>query len=167
VIAAIAFVIVFAGIGLTVIFLAFGGGARGVREELLHRQSRASRRVASLVTALAIAAFGVAIPAVVLAVNHDHQSKQSSGGVDLTAAQQEGRKLFARNCSTCHTLSGANAVGRVGPNLDQLRPPKGLVLDAIRNGRARGNGQMPAELLDGQDARDVADFVAAAAGRSK
>jgi mono/diheme cytochrome c family protein len=56
-------------------------------------------------------------------------------------------------------------VGKVGPNLDQLRPPKALILDAIKNGRARGQGQMPAGLVDGQDAQDVADFVAKVAGR--
>jgi mono/diheme cytochrome c family protein len=39
------------------------------------------------------------------------------------------------------------------------------VLDAIKNGRARGVGQMPANLLSGEDAEDVADYVAAVAGR--
>ena len=53
----------------------------------------------------------------------------------------------------------------MGPNLDQLRPPKALILDAIQKGRARGQGQMPAGLVDGQDAQDVAAFVAAVAGR--
>ena len=72
--------------------------------------------------------------------------------------------MFAEKCSTCHTLAASNAVGRVGPNLDNLRPPKGLVLDAIKNGRARGQGQMPAGLIDGSDAQDVAAYIAATAG---
>jgi mono/diheme cytochrome c family protein len=97
--------------------------------------------------------------------NHHSESRQAPGGVDLTAFQQEGRHLFARNCSTCHTLNAANAVGKVGPNLDQLRPPKALVVNAIDMGRARGQGQMPAQLLTGQDVQKVASFVAATAGR--
>ena len=38
------------------------------------------------------------------------------------------------------------------------------MLNAIQQGRAQGRGQMPADLVDGQDAQDVADFVAAVAG---
>ncbi|MEA2255541.1 MAG: hypothetical protein QOG35_1586, partial [Solirubrobacteraceae bacterium] len=49
-------------------------------------------------------------------------------------------------------------------NLDNLHPPRALVLDAIEQGRARGQGQMPAGLVDGQDAKDVAAFVVAVAG---
>ena len=84
--------------------------------------------------------------------------------VELTSAQVNGRTLFAKNCATCHTLRAVNAVGKVGPNLDQLRPPAPLVLNAIQNGRARGNGQMPADLVAGSDAKDVASFVSAVAG---
>ena len=61
----------------------------------------------------------------------------------------------------CHTLEAANAVAQVGPNLDTLRPTKALVLDAIENGRARGNGAMARNLVIGEDAEDVAEFVAA------
>ena len=39
------------------------------------------------------------------------------------------------------------------------------MLDAIHNGRARGNGQMAADLVEGQDADDVAAFVAKAVGQ--
>ena len=53
----------------------------------------------------------------------------------------------------------------MGPNLDVLTPPKVLILDAIAKGRARGNGQMPAQLLTGRDAVEVATFVAQVAGR--
>ena len=55
----------------------------------------------------------------------------------------------------------------MGPNLDDLRPPKELVLDAIENGRSRGNGQMAAGLYTGQDAEDVAAYVAKAAGQTE
>jgi mono/diheme cytochrome c family protein len=53
----------------------------------------------------------------------------------------------------------------VGPDLDTLRPPSALILDAIANGRARGMGQMPEQLVTGPDARDVANYIATVAGR--
>ena len=40
------------------------------------------------------------------------------------------------------------------------------MLDAIHNGRAEGNGDMAADLVEGQDAEDVASFVAKAVGQS-
>ena len=80
-----------------------------------------------------------------------------------------GKKLFASNCASCHTLSHANSTGTVGPNLD----------DAFRQDRADGvkstsieglvaywiqypntQGAMPAGLLKGQDAQNVAAYVA-------
>jgi mono/diheme cytochrome c family protein len=162
-VAAAAFALGFVLIGFTVVFFAFGGGVKGARENI-HRQGRAGRRTALVVTAIVIVVFGVGIPTVVIAANDRHQSKQAPGGVALNASQQRGRKVFATNCSTCHTLAAASAVGKVGPDLDSLRPPKALILNAIKLGRAQGRGQMPAELVDGQDATDVANFVAATAG---
>ena len=53
----------------------------------------------------------------------------------------------------------------VGPNLDDLRPATALTLDAINKGRARGQGQMPAQLISGPDAQDVAKYVATVSGR--
>jgi len=73
--------------------------------------------------------------------------------------------VFKQRCATCHTLEDAGAVGRVGPNLDDLRPASALTLDAISKGRARGQGQMPAQLIAGPDAKDVADYLATVAGR--
>src|SRR4051812_46841269 len=153
--------------GLGVFYVAFRGGGRrrapsGARGA--PRESRASRRATAMVAGVVMVVFGVAIPAVVLATGGDNKSKQAPGGVDLSASQVHGRELFAQNCATCHTLHAVNAVGRVGPNLDQLRPPQALVLNAVEQGRARGGGQMPADLVSGTDARDVAAFVAAVAG---
>lgn len=162
-IATAAFVLGFLTVGLTVVFLAFGGGPRGARRNL-HRQGRGGNSFALSVTLVITVAFGAGIPIAVLASNHDNQSKKAPGGVKLSSAQQSGRKVFAKNCSTCHTLAAANAVGKVGPNLDQIRPVAALTLNAIQLGRARGMGQMPAGLVDGQDAKNVASFVAATAG---
>lgn len=164
-VAAAAFAIGFVLIGLSVVFFAFGGGVRGARHELLHRQGRAGRRTALAVTGVITVLFGIAIPTVVIAANDNHQSNQAPGGVKLSSLQQHGRQVFAKNCSTCHTLAAANAVGKVGPDLDVLRPPKALIANAIKLGRAQGKGQMPAELVDGEDATAVAAFVEATAGR--
>lgn len=167
VIATIAFVVGFILLGLIVLLIAMrAGGGRPKRGEQRKRGgSPAGKRAAAFGLAALALLVAVVVPALVTAANSDNKARQGVGGVDLTAAQADGRSVFARNCSTCHTLRGANAVGKVGPNLDVLRPPKGLTADAIAKGRARGRGQMPAELLDGQDARNVADFVAAVAGR--
>jgi mono/diheme cytochrome c family protein len=146
--------------GLGTFFVAI----RATRKTAPGGESRAGRRAFALGIVVLFVVFGVAIPAV--AMIHDARSDdQAIGGVDLTAAQVTGRELFNQNCATCHTLAASNAVGKVGPNLDQLRPPAALVLNAVQVGRAQGQGQMPAGLVTGQEARDVASYVAAVAGR--
>ena len=152
-------------VGLGVFFAAFRGRSTPSRSGAGGAGADGGSNPAVVAACIVvILAFGIALPAVVLARGGAHKTKQAPGGVDLTTAEAHGRELFAQNCATCHTLRAANAVGRVGPNLDQLRPPKILILDAIAKGRARGNGQMPAGLLAGPDAQDVAAFVAATAG---
>jgi mono/diheme cytochrome c family protein len=176
-VASTAFILAFIAIGLTVLFLAFGGGPRGAREQL-HTQSRGGSRAVSIVVAVVALLIGVGVPALVMAANNDTESKKAPGGVKLTDAEQDGRTLFAKNCSTCHTLAGAHSAGKVGPNLDALisgingaTPAETtknritFIKSAITQGRARGSGQMPAELVDGQDEQDVAAFVAKVAGR--
>ncbi|TMK41999.1 MAG: cytochrome c [Actinobacteria bacterium] len=139
------------------------GGPRGARATL-YLDSRPARRVLGVLFVVLYVGFGVAVPTLVLAANGNHRAKVATGGVQLTAAEAHGRSLFAAKCATCHTLAAANAVGRVGPNLDLLRPPAVIVQSAISQGRARGNGQMPAMLYDGKDAQDVVAFVTAVAG---
>lgn len=128
------------------------------------RGSKAGRVAFGLSLTALFVVGAVAIPAVVMVDNVDADSK-APGGVDLTEAQVTGRELFTQNCAVCHALAASNAVGRVGPDLDTLGPPEELVLNAIDTGRAGGDGQMPADLLSGPDAEDVASYVAAVAGR--
>lgn len=160
---AAAFVLGFILVGLAVVLIAMRGGPRAAADTGQGPSPRA-RTATSLVLALVFLAFGIAIP-VAVAVSNGDADRNAPGGLRLTAQQAQGRELFARNCGTCHTLAAAGTSGRVGPNLDQLRPPKALVLNAIKLGRARGQGQMPAMLLVGDEAEAVASFVAAAAGR--
>jgi mono/diheme cytochrome c family protein len=82
----------------------------------------------------------------------------STGGTpDFAAA----RTKFATTCGGCHTLADAKTSGTVGPNLDQLKPDEARVEHQIKV----GGGPMPAGLFKGQDAKDVAAYVAAVAGK--
>ncbi|HVS28886.1 MAG TPA: c-type cytochrome, partial [Solirubrobacteraceae bacterium] len=86
-------------------------------------------------------------------------------GLALTPSQEHGRQLFGITCGQCHKLAAAHTAGRIGPDLDKLKPNTPLVLDAIQRGRARGIGRMPAGLYRGKDAQDIASFVNRTAGR--
>jgi cytochrome c553 len=160
------FVLVFVGLALGVLFVALSGGTSGARARLAS-QSRGTRRLALVNFILGLLILGIGIPAAVIASVDSRNSIPTANVSNLTQAEEHGRELFGERCRNCHTLKAANAVAQVGPNLDNLRPPKNLVLDAIHNGRARGNGQMAADLVEGQDADDVAAFVAKAVGQSK
>ena len=119
--------------------------------------------------------FGIALPTALLIGNHDKANGQV-GGLKLTAGEKSGRELFGVHCGVCHTLSAANAVGKVGPNLDTLKPPSSLVLNTINNGclpnapttsaqQCLGQGVMPSGVVAGRDAQNVANFVSRVAGQ--
>jgi len=166
----IAFVLFWILLGLGVFFVAMRGGPRGARQAL-HTESKVGQR---LLTAgiVVVFAFGLIVPALVLAFNGNHKASVGVGGLHLTANQEKGRELFAHACAVCHTLEAVKSVGRIGPDLDvrvgdDIATPAGrkaLVENAIAEGRARGLGQMPALLYQGKEAEQVADFVAAVAG---
>jgi cytochrome c553 len=166
VIGTVVFILIFLAIGLSVVLLAMRSGRAPAGSR---RESRTTGRFKGLAIGAVILVAGIGVPVLVLVTNSDSHASKGPGGVDLTTAQTHGRELFATTCSTCHTLAASNAVGRVGPNLDDLvvgvQNKQAFVLDAIVNGRAIGRGQMPAGLLVGDDAKDVAAYVAAVAGR--
>jgi mono/diheme cytochrome c family protein len=118
--------------------------------------------------------FGVGLPLLLLTGNH-HNANAQVGGIKLTAGESSGRELFGQHCGVCHTLAAANAVGKVGPNLDTLKPAQSTVLNTINNGclpnppkgsnqGCLGQGVMPAAVVEGQEAQNVAAFVAKVAG---
>jgi mono/diheme cytochrome c family protein len=148
-------------VGLGLLFVSLRGGPRGAREAL-HGQSRAGRRFTALAVAVVVAIFALILPGLLLAGDANKSHYKS---VKLTSSEKSGRELYNANCSSCHTLKAAEGEGKVGPNLDELKPPKSLVLDAVLHGRQRGQGTMPARVVTGTDAEDVASFVAAVAGR--
>jgi mono/diheme cytochrome c family protein len=160
------FVLVWVLLGLGLVLVALSGGPGGALQRLMST-SRAARRTAVVLFTIALLVLGIGVPAAVIAAVSNNNSIPEANVTDLTASEQHGRELFGLRCANCHTLKAANASGAIGPDLDQLRPNKALVLNAIEKGRAQGNGQMAAELYTGQDAEDVANFVAKAVGTSE
>jgi mono/diheme cytochrome c family protein len=148
---------------------------RGARAQGTGVSGRGSNNVVGVLFVLVTLGFGIALPLILLHGNEANDSKQVHG-VKLTADARSGRELFGEHCAVCHTLSAANAIGKVGPNLDQIHPPKALVLHTIANGclpnatvktqnqACLGQGVMPADVVTGKDAQDVASFVAEATG---
>jgi mono/diheme cytochrome c family protein len=103
------------------------------------------------------------------------------GEIEVPADQPEahrGAVLFNQRCSGCHTLEAANAYGSKpegelqggertnGPNFDQRKENRDDVLFAIRNGGFSGS-IMPANVVVGEDAEAVADFVSKYSGKDR
>jgi mono/diheme cytochrome c family protein len=166
----IIFILFWILVGLTVFFVAMRRSSQGAGASA-GAESKLGQRAITL-GVVVVFAFGLVVPALVLAFNAEHKASVAVGGVHLNSNEQKGRELFAHACVVCHTLAAVKSVGRIGPNLDirvgdDISTPAGrraLVLNAILEGRAIGLGNMPALLYQGKEAEDVADFVAAVAG---
>jgi mono/diheme cytochrome c family protein len=113
--------------------------------------------------------FAILIPAWAI----DREGSSEASPESVPANLQDGKDLFVTNCGSCHTLAKAGTDGVVGPNLDDLLAPPGpappdpgtikpRVLNAIHNGI---EGRMPADILSGEQADEVAEFVSQQAGR--
>jgi mono/diheme cytochrome c family protein len=81
-----------------------------------------------------------------------------------------GAVLFATHCSGCHTLSAAGTQGTgnrsirtQGPNLNERTESYDDALFAIQNGGFSG-AIMPQNIIVGEEAEEVARFVARYAG---
>ena len=85
----------------------------------------------------------------------------------------EGAKLFQQNCSGCHTIDAAGTQGSAfdangreyvdGPNFEARAEDVEQVLYAIRNG-GFSSGPMPQDIVVGEEAEKVAEFVAEYSG---
>ena len=86
----------------------------------------------------------------------------------------QGKVLFTSKCGSCHTLAHANTSGATGPNLDDMFARDRV--DGVKSSAIEGlvsywitypnlQGVMPAGLYKGQDAQDVASYVAAVAAK--
>ena len=87
---------------------------------------------------------------------------------------ESGKAQFVEKCGQCHTLQRAGTGGTVGPDLDtafQTALADGMDRDTVEGIVHRQilhpniESQMPAGLVKGQDAQDVAAYVGYAAAR--
>jgi mono/diheme cytochrome c family protein len=95
---------------------------------------------------------------------------------DDQATAHRGAVLFNERCSGCHSLDAANAYGSKppgqiqggertnGPNFNVRHVDREDALFAIRNGGFSGQ-IMPANVVVGDDAQAVADFLAKYSGK--
>jgi cbb3-type cytochrome c oxidase subunit III len=75
----------------------------------------------------------------------------------------DGKTVFATaGCTGCHTLKAAGSTGTVGPNLDEAKPSKDLVIDRVTNGQG-GMPSFKGQLSEAQ-IQAVADYVSSNAG---
>ena len=90
------------------------------------------------------------------------------GSIDSSAADQEaGRQLFIQSCGSCHALQDAGTTGRIGPNLDDsFRAARDVGFEESQFAGVTkrwieiAQAPMPRNLVVGQDADDVASYVA-------
>ena len=102
----------------------------------------------------------------------------SVGHSEGTGDRTKGKELFTQRCGSCHTLADAGTKGQIGPNLDYaflasrrdglgqstiVQVVRGQIAYPIMN-TSTGAPGMPPNLVVGQDADDVASYVASVAG---
>jgi mono/diheme cytochrome c family protein len=104
----------------------------------------------------------------------------NTGAEKVPARLKAGQTLFQINCGTCHTLYAAGTDGNYGPDLDELLAPTGpteptdtktikateqRVINAQKQGvDSNTPGRMPPGILNEQQQKEVAEFVATTAG---
>jgi mono/diheme cytochrome c family protein len=107
---------------------------------------------------------GLAVAAVALALSAC-SAQPEADNADLIA----GKQMFVAKCGSCHVLARAGTKGTTGPNLDQA------FQQSVKDGQGRSGftgaihgwilhpnrqGVMPAKIVTGDDAYDVAAYVA-------
>jgi cytochrome c551 len=95
---------------------------------------------------------------------------------DSDSTAHEGAVLFNQHCSGCHSIDAANAYGSKppkqkqggertnGPNFNVRKENRDDVLFAIRNGGFSG-AIMPANIVVGEEADKIADFLSKYSGK--
>jgi mono/diheme cytochrome c family protein len=100
------------------------------------------------------------------------------GYTEPTGDKIQGKELFVKNCGSCHTLRDAGTTGTIGPDLDYAFVQSRIdglgddtILQVVRAQIAypvtkpsTGAPGMPANILEGEQADDVATYVASVAG---
>jgi mono/diheme cytochrome c family protein len=160
--AVLGLIFLFLILGTAVVFVAYSGGPGAAREAYLTR----GRTFFKIAIPLLYIGLGIAVPAVVIS-NRD-QKVGNSGALANESPHgdlKRGKQVFQETCASCHSLKAVNARGVTGPNLDNIGAvTPGRVKSAIKNG-GTGQRRMPANLVQGENANAVADYVADVAGR--
>lgn len=107
---------------------------------------------------------GVVLAVSALALDRTDAGETPQAGAAATATTDPGETLFSEKCGSCHALSAAGTTGAVGPDLDSVKPSSAQVLAAIEEG-GLGSGTMPANIVSGEEAQQVSDYVAENAGK--
>ena len=131
------------------------------------------RKKTFVVFGLVVVLLAVLIPWLVFRADGD----AGTGAQEVPAELENGQALFQINCGACHTLYAAGTDGNFGPDLDELLAENGpaeesaiapletRVKVAIEEGvDSTAPGRMPPGILTGEQAEEVAEFVAHAAG---
>jgi len=90
-------------------------------------------------------------------------AETEEAGSEQGEEKADGAAVFAdAGCGSCHTFEAAGSAGTIGPNLDESKPPRELVLERV----TEGMGAMPsfADSLSEQEIASVADYVAENSG---
>src|ERR1044072_8695917 len=106
----------------------------------------------------------------------------SANAKPVASNLKAGQSLFVTNCGTCHTLYAAGTDGNFAPDLDELLAPSGPPAGANAQATIAGAegrvpnagehgvdgsttpGRMPAGIVNQQQAKEIAAFVATTAG---
>ncbi|WP_445152528.1 c-type cytochrome [Baekduia sp. Peel2402] len=125
---------------------------------------------------IAIAALSIAAGAIGCGQEKGDQKQPGATITTVAPEYQAGAKLFVERCSGCHSMGIVGAEGgalkvtnreRVdGPNFNVRKEDKESILYAIRNGGFSG-AIMPQDIVVGEEAEQVADFLAKYAGHGK
>lgn len=151
-----------------VVLFAFSATRAAGDGEKFKPLGRVPTPVRLLIALVALAAV-VGMPVAVTAATGDRVPGNAGAFTEDSSRQlREGREIFSGTCASCHALSAAGARGVYGPNLDSIglggKGGSTRVIAAIANGGAAGM-QMPKALLEGEDAKLVADYIAAVAAK--
>jgi mono/diheme cytochrome c family protein len=158
-------------LGGAVVFIAYSGGPSAARQAYL----TSGNTFFKIAIPLVYVGLGIAVPAVVIANGEEKEGNTGAlANTVPTKKLEEGKKLFQDTCATCHSLKAVNAQGVTGPDLDDIgldastpdarKSSEERISGAIKTG-GTGQRQMPANLLEGEQAAAVSAFVVDVAGR--
>ena len=111
--------------------------------------------------------------AAVLAVGAASVGLAACGGSSQPADLAAGKQTFVNLCGSCHTLADAGTKGVIGPNMDdswrasrEVGIADSQFQGTIERWIREAQKPMPRNIVTGQDAVNVAAYIASVAGTS-